>query len=371
MGFEIRKAKKSFRVVLETYSPRKTITIDREEWPRFGFRSDMTVEEAKQTARTLNERHQYQRLTLGKEIRERQRQSEINNLVLPEDLVSKFEIHLKEEIAQNTDRFDTIIKHWHTCQRIISKLELHPWDFADKKNKILSEMKSKKYSVDYVGKLIRMMNLWGFFFSKQTKKFFQPIPKPTKIEFSRIYDARKTSEGIRKPAEPLSLTKLMENKSLFLESDLEAQWNWMYISLAFGLRPIEVDSLKNRTGFEIIKRMHNGEQIQILSVYQSKLISVSEKERWKYIPIYEAEQKLALAFIEKKNFKRPLVKTIRRILGSGYDCYSGRKGFTDLMLARGYQLESIATFLGHRNLDTTWRHYKNKFDFVLPERKSA
>ncbi len=77
----------------------------------------------------------------------------------------------------------------------------------------------------------------------------------------------------------------------------------------------------------------------------------------------------ALKIIQSGEFKKPLNKTLKRLFEiDGIGAYSPRKGFTDLFLSRNYQLEDIATFLGHSSIETTWRHYKNKFAYRLPEK---
>ena len=58
--------------------------------------------------------------------------------------------------------------------------------------------------------------------------------------------------------------------------------------------------------------------------------------------------------------QRPHPKTVRKHLEANITLYGGRKGFTDLMLARGQKLEDISLWLGHRNITTTWKHYKDK-----------
>jgi len=49
--------------------------------------------------------------------------------------------------------------------------------------------------------------------------------------------------------------------------------------------------------------------------------------------------------------------------GRGYDLYSGRKGFTDLMLTKGQSLENISIWLGHSHISRTWASYRDKGPF--------
>lgn len=63
---------------------------------------------------------------------------------------------------------------------------------------------------------------------------------------------------------------------------------------------------------------------------------------------------------ENPYLKNPLVKTIQKHVGDGYGLYSGRKGFTDLMLGLNQNLEEVSAWLGHKNLDRAWRVTKQK-----------
>lgn len=147
----------------------------------------------------------------------------------------------------------------------------------------------------------------------------------------------------------------------------------MFVGLFFGLRPSEIENLKKphtankgKGFFEITYDPNN--KVDVLRVYQGKLKNLPEKMRWKVIPIYEPEQVEAIEIIKSGNFDKPLNKTLRRFFGAGIETYSCRKGFTDLLLSRQYQLEDISIFMGHQGIETTWRFYKNKFVFQLPKR---
>jgi len=52
------------------------------------------------------------------------------------------------------------------------------------------------------------------------------------------------------------------------------------------------------------------------------------------------------------------------VLGEGYYLYSGRKGFTDLMLNKNHSIEEIASWLGHKNIKQTWESYKNRLELT-------
>lgn len=98
----------------------------------------------------------------------------------------------------------------------------------------------------------------------------------------------------------------------------------------------------------------------MLWVYQTKLMSVPPRYRWKLIPIVFEGQMDAVKIIESGDFKRPLSKCVRHHFGSYTTLYGGRKGFTDLMLDHQQQLENISQWMGHFSIERTWRSYKSR-----------
>ncbi len=366
-----KSGKNSWRIVLREFKDGKRIAkaISKESYHAFGFNSNWTIEEARIRAKQLTSQklaESKRQINISKKI---DHQRLINKAYLPNHIVVEFEEHLRILTFGTQNRIKTIMHHWSTCQIIISKFEIDPKDFYESRFKIYEYFISKKYSLDYISKLIRILNLWGHFISKYTNSFYQQIPKPTVNESARITEARENKKGVRTEALPLTISILENAKTKFELNNLIAQWNWLYISMWFGLRPSETDRLKIEKNIRIEKI--NG--IESILIYQTKLTNLSKEKRWKPIPIFFDEQKKALAIIKSGIFKRPLAKTIAKYIDEGYDNYSPRKGFTDLMLEKGFALEDISLFLGHNSIDTTWKHYKNKFIFKLPiiEKKGA
>ncbi|RYF35255.1 MAG: hypothetical protein EOO38_29005 [Cytophagaceae bacterium] len=135
----------------------------------------------------------------------------------------------------------------------------------------------------------------------------------------------------------------------------EEQWRWLYVSLWFGLRPMELDRLAEGKNFEIT---NNGD-IDVLWIEQLKLSSVSKEDRWKNIPVVFPQQQEALAML-KLGVKRPLVKTIQKHVGPGINTYGGRKAFSDMMTALGQDENHVSRWLGHATLQRTKRNYVDK-----------
>jgi hypothetical protein len=199
----------------------------------------------------------------------------------------------------------------------------------------------------------------GFFFCKKIGRAFLPIPFPRGYERQRLVEAYYTKEEKgRRASKPLSPENLITSKGTIKKE----QFNWLYLSVWFGLRPKEVDNLKSD---ELWKVEKNSGRLTILWVFQTKMVALPREDRWKPIPILFEEQKFALRILEGQNFKRPLVKTVRRYFGEGIDLYGGRKGFVDLMLSREQELENISVWMGHSSLERTWKSYKQRGKFHL------
>jgi hypothetical protein len=137
----------------------------------------------------------------------------------------------------------------------------------------------------------------------------------------------------------------------------EEHYNWLYLSVWLGLRPMEIDQLHDQSLFRLQKLSENS---GLLWVFQTQLVSVPPRYRWKMIPMVFEGQADAMKTIESGCFKRPLNKTVRHHFGKHTTLYGGRKGFTDLMLGHQQQLENISQWMGHSTIERTWRNYKSR-----------
>lgn len=372
MGFVVKKSTRTnFRLIEELWTPvRKEIVVPREAYAALGFRYDMTLEEARARAKQINRQNQIESKRIVAAAKRIADEKDINAAYLPELLVAGFEKELRETYSDNPERLNNLLKQWSIVKKMVSALALDPKDFYDERQKFFNYYKQKAWAPDYIKKLTRLTNLWGHFYSRRTNSFFQPLPKMSSTQVQKIADIRDGMEGLKTAADPLNWAALKNAKSSFENNDLIKQWNWMFIALWFGLRPKEVDGLADPKNWKIETDKRNN--IQVLSVYQTKLTGLAKDKRWKIIPVYFSEQKEALKLItsNEQNFKRPLNKTLKRLLKGKIETYSPRKGFTDLMLERGFSLEDISVFLGHSDISMTWKHYKNKMTFKLPGKAS-
>lgn len=368
MGIFVYKTKFGFGAVLEHWTPRRsTKKLDTKNYPTYGLTETMTYEQADQRAKEYN---QDQKIKKRKEVQftiEIQDKAYLNDKNLPEKLVNAFEEELEKEYKDNEERLETILQHWTSAKKLLNKIKIDYTEFYDKRFDIFKYYEQKCWSADYIKRISKILNKWG--------NFFEPIPK-IGIRFNKIAKAREDKKGIRKSATPLKWDDLKNLKTTFETENLLEHWNWLFVGLFFGLRPSEIENLKKIKDKKTKEKFYKIEfdttnKINVLFVYQNKLINLPENKRWKIIPIFEPEQTEALKIIESGEFKKPLNKTLKRLFKiDGIEAYSPRKGFTDLMLEREYQLEDISTFLGHSSIETTWRHYKNKFAYKLPKRQT-
>lgn len=328
---------------------RKDVDIRETDYLRLGLNSDMGVEEVRKRVQQLNAQEALKRIEEKRSnITKRLHHEDTSlNAFLPEHLRLEFEnlfiVSTKE------------IVHWRTVKRLLLKLKMDIGDYEFQKARWYSKFASCEYGYSYVQKLIFMLNRWGKFVAYRQKSFFEPLSYPTGIDKQRIIDVH-DNLGVTKESCPLTPAHLEGLKERLRED----HWNWLYLSVWFGLRPGEVDSLLKPPGPKTWSLVDN-----CLWVYQSKLTGIANKERLKPIPLKYQEQKDAILIVESKKFKRPLNKTLKLHLNSQTTCYGGRKGFTDLMLGLGNSLEAISQWMGHKSLDRTWKYYKDKKNVLL------
>ena len=346
-------------------SDRVTIDVKKSEWYHHGFKAEMTIDQAKERAKQLNSQTELdERRRARAAIQERFEQEDLVECAyLPPKLVDDFVEKLKVDFYGDDEEFSRskTVSHWRAVKRVIRKLELDPNEWEDNKLRFYKLFASWQWSTSYVQKIIILLNKWGYFCAKRNNVFYTPLPFPTGRHRQKIADAYYDSDKTIKESKPLKKSHLMKARNGMTEE----QYNWMFISFWFGLRPKEVDSLIG--GKDSTWSIGTQRRKKVLRVYQPKLVGVDASKRWKVIPCIFKEQLEALKLIQGQNFKRPLVKTIKRYIGEGYNTYAGRKGFESLLLAEGVPFEAISAYMGHLDVNRTWNSYRDRNRAVLPE----
>lgn len=349
MGYILKtlKGKRTWKVQFQTYKGglRRAKDIKPDDYFRLGLHASMVHNEVRERLKQLNSQEALKDLQAKRNnIYERLREEEtVVNAFLPELLRQEFEEHFIEKKTKK-------VSHWHTAKKLIATVRLDSADWGYYKNQWYSLFKSKQFSIDYVQKLTLVLNKWGKFVAYKQRTFFDPIPMPTGIDKQRIVDAFE-EKGTTKVSNPITPEQLETTLQLISPE----AYNWLYISIWLGLRPDEVDSLLEPSG-PITWRLEKN----ILWVFQNKLKGIPTKDKWKPIVLKYPEQLKCLTIMKSKEFKRPLNKTLKLHFGGQTTCYGGRKNFVDMMLSKGNRLEAISMWLGHKSLNRTWQHYKDK-----------
>jgi len=248
------------------------------------------------------------------------------------------------------------LSHWNAARKAILEVALDPQDWYDDAHRFYDYFHAKGLSYSYIGKIFYVINQWGFFLSRKLGTPFFPIPRPRGYEKSRLLDAyfeKLSQKGVSNRSEPISPNQLARARTTLKPR----QYNWLYLSVWLGLRPFEIDNLKDPSH---VRLLSCPDGTRVLWIYQTKLVSVPPRYRWKLIPLIFREQKRIYGIIKSQNFERPLVKTVKRHFGPQTSLYGGRKGFTDLMLSRNQQFEHISQWMGHSTIQRTWHSYKDR-----------
>jgi len=316
----------------------------------------MTVDQAKDRAKQLNAKLHLKRreeLHLAYENQANELQNKFQAAV-PELYKQEFEQKYVYGRFNDPEWRKRFFRTWRAVQKLLIEVQLDPCDWYDEMFKFYDYFHKKQFSYSYISRILRLTNLWGYFFARKTGQSFVRIPMPRGKERERILDAYFNKQGRHVcESDPLTPKQLEGVKSKINE----ANYNWLYLSVWLGLRPREIDQLHDSRLFKI---QRTGDATALLWVYQTKLVSVPPRYRWKLIPIVFSGQSDVIKIIESGIFKRPINKTIRLHFGKFTTLYGGRKGFTDLMLAHQQQLENISQWMGHSTIERTWKNYKSR-----------
>ncbi len=348
MGYYVFKSGKTW--VLQWQQGKKDhrhINKKSEEAQMMGFRPELTYEQAKTRAKQLQAeewvKEEAKKRARSKEITEKYRQ--LRSAFLTNEDAEEFEQkYLLEHKIQTS--------HWNTMQKIIIGVEIHPSEWFDQKNKLYAEFRKLNCSANYAKKLLRYLNIWGYFLCKKQNRAWMKVPGLDGAWRNKLEDKRRPGG----PSKPLSPAQLEDKKKEMKEE----HYKWLYLSVWFGLRPEEVDSLKAARG-EFWDLQKNSELGWVLHVFQTKLFKrgVPKDDCWKFIPAVFPEQNRAIEYILEGRFARPTGeggKFMRKLFGEGYTHYAGRNNFSGMLRDCGYDPETRRHWMGHLSVTTTERY---------------
>lgn len=346
-------------------------SVDKKAIRDLGFKNEMSVDDAKKHCVQLNKERSLIREKIRKSAKRVTELTTINETLFPQSRINEFQELLSEENFGSDVHLKKLNSHFSFIQNMCNELRIQPIEYKESSKKIYKYFIKKKVSPNYVSRLISLLNRWGKFVSKINGSYFDNVPVPRGRERAAIADAQQTKTGtdtdlgVRTESLPLSPETLRKAKDKLKPE----QYNWLLLSVWLGLRPEEVELLKTPKRYKI--EYHTKKKVYVLHVYQSKLQSISEDKRWKFIPIIFPQQEQCIDIIKDQNFKKPIYKIMRKYVGKGITLYGGRKGFVDLMLSLEQKLEDISMWLGHKDISTTWAHYKDKNEISYTPTKES
>lgn len=337
---------------------RQQKAVVRTTWTVLGFSDSMSLDQARARAGQLNGENSIKRKeqqSLAGIAARVERDRLHHSVFIPEDLNQQFIQWLEENTSGSPNYIEKVKIIWGTVKKSLIDLKLTPDQFADNKKKIFRYLSSNQVSPDYARKQLSLMNQYGKFCARIIGKWYEPIPFPTGIDREFIADAFLDSGKKSKTSEPLDIECLQTLKAKLTQRE----YNWMHVSLWFGLRPSEITMIlegPNEKKWKVVAR-----ETDDLWVYQPKLTSIPRDKRWKLIPILFEDQRTALATLISREAEPPtMAKLSRSIPDMTLTRYAGRKGFLDLMLSLGQDLNNASLWLGHTNIERTLKSYKNR-----------
>lgn len=353
-SFYVHKGRNHWYVIEEIWEEgkKKHLTVPKIAYTTLGFHIEMTLNEARLRVKQLNSSKSIERKKAATTARRIELIKLVESVYVPKLEATEFTDRLQRTTFGNEIHEKKLLSHWKFVQVMVTDLRIDPKDYSRNAEFFYKYFIERKMSLDYSKKILRIVNMWGNFVCYKYGQFFSNIPTPKGRVKEIINDAYIDGENYVGESNPLTPQLLSSKKDLLKDN---GNYEWLFISMWFGLRPIEIDALKDSKKY----RIEHSEK-KILWVYQTKLTSISRDKRWKGIPILYPEQELALTLVENGNFKRPILKVMRNVFGEQLTLYAGRKNFEDMMLDKGHRLEDISMWMGHQNIQTTWSKYRNR-----------
>ncbi len=358
----------SWRIIFESWrdGKKKSEIVPKSMYPDLGVKLEMTYEQVKEALQGYNKVRKKEIKIDHSQIKALKRFEEMksyNKTYFPPEYVEEFLNRLMSSSDGKARFKKRLARNFQIVQEMIVELNLLPHDYESNLDRFISYFKEKKYSVSYSKDVLWVLNKWGHFYSRKRQTFFEPIGKLRVKTQNAISANQKEKSGVRKVSKPMTTELLKKLRGKINTDKLEElyKFNWTFVSFVFGLRPSECDSVLKEKTIEVLE---NG--VPVLVVIQTKLTVVDESEKEKRIPVICPEQVEALEYIKKGQAKRPTPKWLAEHLKENnasaevFDLYCGRKGFTDFMISKGQSLENISMFLGHKNIQTSWKFYKDR-----------
>lgn len=340
-----------FKILFDWFegSRRRYRAISKPKWPEYGFRLEMSLEEAQQQCATLNVREKLSRSEKRKQRSQARSQKDRDTQAayLPLEYRDEFEKHKLPDTLKGKS-------YWNTAVRVMTAVALPPDQWVDYTESFYKEFLRRRMSPAYINNILPLINRWGAFYSRKLGKPFDPVPTPPRAWAMKIAEdhINKDSGKGCKESDPLTPENLGKFEG--------AERRWLAFTVWFGLRPVEVDLLSQPSG----KRtwaIELGGPVPVLRIFQTKLKGVKKDKRTKGIPAFLPEQQTLLSDMSLL-VARPKRSDMKKAYGGGVTLYGGRKGFEALMKSKGQKFENVSAWLGHADVNRTYQSYFNKQD---------
>lgn len=347
-----------WRLIVEDYThgTRRDLYPRREDYPHYGMDASDSYTRAREKLDSIQAKNKKDRkLERIARIQDRLKKEDlIESAYLPRGIYRRYldwlqQRRLWQSIPSKTE------SHLRAMRKLIMDVDVDPSEWPERPERIYRWFLTRKLSLSYLDKVLPLLNDYGYFYCREFKKPFVPVPSPRGDIARKIDDANiDDRDGFHAPSKPLKPEQIHK-----LEHLGDARHRWCRLTLWFGLRPSEADEIipKNQGRVWEMKRDEKG--TLVLHFYQSKLVKIERIRRWKRIPCILKEQVDLLQEIEHEMpIARPYYYNMSDALGKGYGLYAGRKGFEPLMRAKGQDQQNISRWLGHHDPQMTEKRYR-------------
>lgn len=361
MAYSVQFRNGRARIIWYQYSnnKRQESYIKKKEWTSIGIYEGMTPEEITTKIKSLNSDLTLKRWEAVKNKNAQAKQVEETSFLAhatPNEVEQFLSNEIENAVSMTALAEKQLRMHWRSVARMLIKLQKRPWELSP--GSTARYYIQMNWSPSHSRKIHALFNRWGVWISARHNQSFisANLTKRAAKHIGNNYQEYLKRSGTKsKTSVPLTNAMLAKARNLIHIN----QYNWMLVSKAFGLRPDETDLLLKEEGDGWKVTLNEG--VECLDIFQPKLKHLEEHKQWKLIPILYEHQKEALTIIRSKQFKRPLVKTIRKHIDPEATAYCGRKAFEGEMIEdRGHAIETVAAWMGHQNIKMLWEKYRNR-----------
>lgn len=359
MGFYIkprtlRDGRSTFSVFLENNrkdAPKRYSPVPKHTWLSKGIDPSWTAKQAQEWARSENARLKVDRIREAQvRTEERLAAKRLAELAfLPSREVEEFErTRILKRSARASHHKRKIL--WESVRTCLTTLQIDPENHADEATRFYDYFVDKAYSPSTVQKMLRWINDWGQFYCKRRKVFYEPVPAPRGTDRRDIEDAARQKKVKRGNRVSAALTfEHLESRKSKLKPE---HYNWLYVALAFGCRPTDMDALHGEFPYKTWEQ----DGVQVVDIYQPKV------REYKSVPCFRPEQRRALTLLKSAKLRKPGYATLKRHLGPEYSLYCARNNFIPWMLQKKYPIERISKWMGHKTIERTWEYFNKLKD---------